>query len=108
MIPEMQQLIDDLKAKGYLVYGPENIMTYVWFTEPDGKRIGYAQYSRLEGLKYSTVHKPDKYNGTGFGAPNPEEALMGAPSWARTASAPIKYPNFESFRKQHWQKLVQY
>ena len=108
MNPNTQQLIDDLKAKGYLVYGPEDITTYVWFTEPDGKRFGYAQYSRLEGVKYATVHKPDKYNGTGFAADSPEEALTSVPPWARTFLAPIKYPDFESFRKKYWQKLVQY
>lgn len=110
MNPNTQYLIEKLKDKGYLVYGPEDITTYVWFVEPDGKRFGYAQYSRLEGPQYSTVHRPSSRIGTGFSAKSPEEALMAVPTWAvgKGFETPSKYPDFETFRSKHWCKMVQY
>lgn len=101
----MDELIADLKALGFTVYGPQKLTTYVYFT--DGTRIGYAQNDRLEGVKYSTVHKANLNSGTGFEAVSPTRALDLVPHWW-TGQAPTKYPDFESFRKQHWQPLVQY
>lgn len=103
-----ERMVDDLKAKGYQVYGPEERTSYVFFT--DGKRIGYAQNSRLCGVTYSTVHRPDKHVGTGFSAETPEEALMHSPQWADEGMRKCvrKYADFEEFKAQNWQKLVQY
>lgn len=110
MTPEATQLIDMLKAKGYRVFAPEQPTTYVYFTEQDGKRIGYAQINRFEGLKYSTVHKPHTQVGTGYAAKDDKEALSLAPDWALQRDIPFikKYDDIEDFRKQHWQKLVEY
>lgn len=103
-----QQLIDSLKAKGYQVYGPEELDSYVYFT--DGKRIGYAQYDRVQGVKYSTVHKPHSQIGTGFRADSAEEALAHVPKWAHMSdwSFVVKYADLDTFRKEHWQPLVPY
>lgn len=102
----MDELIADLKALGFMVYGPERLTTYVWFT--DGVRIGYAQRSNdIEGVRYTTVHKANRHSGTGFTAGTPQEALSVVPHWW-TGPAPTKYKDFETFRKQNWQPLVQY
>lgn len=104
----IQFLIDSIKDKGLQVYGPEKLTTYVFFT--DGARVGYAQYDRLEGVKYSTVHKANKYNGTGFSAKSAEEALAYAPSWAGQGylGSVVKYRDFDEFKTKYWQPLVQY
>jgi hypothetical protein len=104
----IQLLIDSLKEKGMQVYGPEELTTYVWFT--DGKNIGYAQYRDMEGCKYSTVHYANKYTGTGFHAQDAQAALGFAPHWASQSdrSSVIKYRDFAEFQSKHWQPLVSY
>lgn len=104
----VQQLIDSLKEKGYEVYGPEKLSTYVYFT--DGKRIGYVQYNNVGGTKYTTVHMPNKYTGTGFQAEDAEGALAFAPHWASPSdrNSVIKFQNFETFKRAHWQPLFPY
>ena len=102
----IQLLIDRLKAEGLQVYGPEKLTTYVWFT--DGERIGYAQYSDMEGVKYSTVHKANTTTGTGFHAQDAKAALGFAPHGASDTSTVRKYRDFAEFQRKHWQPLVQY
>lgn len=105
----IKEVIDDLKEQGFKVYGPDPLTTYVWFTD-DGKRIGYAQYGPMEGVKYYSVHKTDTYIGTGFSAKDAEDALRVVPRWATGMgySMPAKYDSMEAFIKNHWQPLVQY
>lgn len=104
----MQELIDSIKAQGLQVFGPEKLKSYVFFT--DGTRIGYAQYSNFDGVKFSTVNKPCKECGTGFQADSIQDALSFAPAWAYNyqSSAVRKYKDFEEFKKKNWQPLVQY
>jgi hypothetical protein len=104
----VQKMIHSLTAKGLQVYGPEKLTSYVYFT--DGKRIGYAQYSSVRGVEYSTVHKPSKYIGTGFATESVEGALSSIPHWVSPSDLKemVKYPDFETFRRGHWQKLVPY
>lgn len=101
-------VIEDLKTQGFEVYGPEKLTTYVWFT--DGERIGYVQNDRLEGIKYSTVHKPCRECGTGFEAAGVEQALGFAPHWttSEARAAVRKYKNFEEFKGKYWQPLARY
>jgi len=108
MSPEMQEMIDAIKAKGLAVYGPKELTTYVWFT--DGTHIGYCQCSQYSRTTYTTVHMPNRISGTGFEADSVEEALSFAPSWVHTSdrNSVIKYLDFEHFRSRHWQPLVQY
>jgi len=105
----IQAVIDQLKERGFKVYGPQKLSTYVYFT-PDGVRIGYVQYSNLRGITYTTVHKPDKDIGTGFSADSAEDALKSFPDWAvgKGFCNPVKYADMEAFIKQNWQTLVQY
>lgn len=102
--PELQELIDRLKADGLKVYGPEKLTTYVYFT--DGTRIGYAQVGR-QGEQYATVHKTSANIGTGFAADSPEEALSFAPAWVREGLRRCvrKFASFAEFRSKHWQPL---
>lgn len=104
----IRAVIDQLKERGFDVYGPEQLTTYVWFT--DGSNIGYVQYSGMRGTAYSTVHKPCRECGTGFQAENAQEALGFAPRWASAADikAVHKYQDIEEFKKKYWQPLVQY
>ena len=96
-------MIDYLKSLGYKVYGPERFTTYCFFT--DGVRIGYAQ----KGGKYTTVHVPCRSNGTGFQADSPEQALTVMAGYGYQPTVPVqKYRDFEHFRRQHCQKLVEY
>ena len=99
-------LIESLKEKGHEVYGPEPLSTYVFFT--DDVRIGYAQCSTRRGVSYATVHVPNRYTGTGFGAQDAQEALGFAPHWAYRSDldSVVKYKDFEHFRRKHWQPLV--
>lgn len=107
MSTEFKELVDHLKALGYLVYAPANPTTYVYFAEQDGVRFGYAQFSRMRGFQYATVHRQTLTNGTGFQASNPVEALMGIPPGFTGVGEVQKFRNFETFRKQHWQPLEQ-
>jgi hypothetical protein len=104
----IQQVIDNLKGRGYDVYGPAPLTTYVYFT--DGKRIGYVQYADFSGVKYTTVHRPNRRTGTGFEAVGASQALDFAPHWASQSDRESveKYENFEVFRARHWQPLVKY
>lgn len=105
----IKEVIDDLKKQGFKVYGPDPLTTYVWFTD-NGKRVGYAQYSRFEGALYSTVHKPCQQCGTGFMVSTARKALCHVPEWAAAAdvNAVRKYDSMEEFIKSYWQPLVQY
>lgn len=103
-----QEIITHLKAQGFKVYGPEQLSSYVYFT--DGTCIGYAQQDSMRGTRYATVHMPNKTSGTGFEARDPKAALGFAPQWVfqRDLNSVVKYRDFEHFRSKHWQPLVQY
>lgn len=105
----IQVVIDQLKERGFKVYGPAPLTTYAWFT-PDDVRIGYVQHSNMKGVEYCTVHKPSTQVGTGFKAESADEALCFAPGWAHASdrAAVVKYKDMETFIKQYWQPLVQY
>lgn len=92
--------ISSLKQQNLAVYGPEVLTDRVWFTKDD--RIGCAQFDG----QYWTVHKPCKYNGTGFGVKTTYEALGNvSPVWF-TKVVPEKYKDFNEFNEAH--KFVQY
>lgn len=101
----MDELITQLKELGFSVYGPQTPKTYVYFT--DGTRIGYAEFDRMSGVKYATVHKANVRSGTGFRCDTPQQALMTIPPGFHGVEVPTKFANFEAFRKQHWQPLVE-
>lgn len=66
----LQEVADMLKKEGLKVYisnwnHTSAKPTYFHFT--DGVNIGYCQTERFGGVRFSTVHKPCKEAGTGFG-----------------------------------------
>jgi hypothetical protein len=111
MIMSIQLLVNTIKSNGFQVYGPEKLTSYVYFT--DGCRIGYAQHTDIDGVKFCTVHKANKYSGTGFVVSSMNESLQDIPEeWAtrnrKVRDSVVKYCNFEEFQKQYWQPLVKY
>ena len=104
--------IEEIKALGFDFYyreplNPTTPITHGFFT--DGKNIGYIATGRFlnEVYSISTVHKPCRECGTGFGLGGikeiTKEALQGAfehhPAWARKrdARAVVKYGNWDEF-----------
>lgn len=107
----LQQFADTLKAAGmrifYSPYKDGRLSTYFYFT--DGTNIGYCQDAYFGGIQFSTVHKPNKNCGTGFGLdengiyePTVEDALRAfiiAPNWAkpRDRQAVVKFKSWDEF-----------
>ncbi len=104
---DAEQMIEQAKAAGFTVYGPEKLTSYFYIT--DGQRVGYCQADRLRGPTFSTVHKANRQNGTGYHADSMTEALQHKPAWAANDGLPApKYKDAADFLAQHWQPLKQY
>lgn len=102
----IEELLKEAKSKGYRVFSPEKLTSYFYFVS--GSSIGYCEYTRVEGRRFGTVHKPSTANGIGFHAESFEEALQYAPAWAGpNPRGVVKYKSLEEFRKNHWQPLVE-
>ncbi len=112
----LQDVADMLKAAGMDIYIGNwrtdfGKPSYFHFVE--GNNIGYCQYDDLCGIKFSTVHKPTKGIGTGFGCQDMYEvissitveearrAFMFAPHWARHSevAAVKKYSGWDEYSK---------
>ena len=102
----IQNIIDRAKSLGLQVYAPSNLTSYIYVT--DGTNIGYCQYDKIEGESFSTVHKPCKSNGTGFGVDRMNDIFINRPYWAVTSAPVIKYKSIDDFLANHWNKLVEY
>jgi len=114
----LQDVADMLKEAGMDIY-ISNWRTdfgkpsYFHFVE--GNNIGYCQYDDLCGIKFSTVHKPCKECGTGFGCQGMYEvipsitveearrAFIIAPHWARSndVAAVKKYSGWEEYSNRN-------
>lgn len=102
----INKLIKEAKEKGYRVLTPEKLSTYFWIF--NGNNIGYCQYDNVYGVSYSTVHKANKYTGTGYKAASMEESVMNKPVWASNDGSTVyKYSGPAEFINKHWQKLVE-
>ena len=108
---ELNELITRLHKDGVTVYAhvwdEDKEITYINFVKDN--KIGYAQYDRFEGLKFSTVHKPNKETGTGFQVDcsinNYTEAFH-PPLWARSFHSP-QWTSWEDFLShQHYNNYV--
>lgn len=95
-----------IKAQGYRVFVPEKgLTTYLNYT--DGQRIGYLERSVFGGFNVSTVHVPNRTNGTGFRmldgvdltAAALSEGLAHSPHWA--SGEVRKWPSLEAFLKSN-------
>ncbi len=115
---ELKEVINLMLKDGVKVYAhiwdykKDNVITYVHFVE--GNKIGYVQVEYYGGLKYSTVHKPSKDNGTGFGIdPLDMDSILNysqafyVPFWARRYSA-TPWDNWEDYvNHQHYKNFVE-
>lgn len=112
----LQSVADMIKAAGMKVYisnwaNASAKPTYFHFT--DGDNIGYCQEAYFGGITFSTVHKPCRECGTGFGlnedglySPTVKDAkrsFIHAPNWAKRTDyeAVKKYANWEEFTKRN-------
>jgi hypothetical protein len=104
-----------LKDNGFTVLLPKKYTTWFHFFK-DGK-FGYVQFDKY--ASFSTVHKPCKQCGTGFGVTdewsgltidNAIKALMFAPHWANTSdvAAVRKYNSIDEFINSSNHKWAEY
>lgn len=90
-----------------------------WFHFSKDNKIGYVQYEKYRGGKFSTVHIPCRECGTGFSAHDDEpgidltienalDAFAFAPNWATNMqrNGIRKYANAEDFVKR--QNVLKY
>lgn len=102
----IQELINEAKRQGFDVYGPETLTSYFYVTKDD--KIGYCQFDRITGAAFATVHKPNRYTGTGYRVDNFEQSIMHRAPWASSGESIVKYASLDEFRRKHWQPLSQY
>jgi hypothetical protein len=106
-----------LKDNGFNVYVTKSTSPLVqsYFHFEFENNIGYVQTDEsnyTNRLRFTSVHKPNRLTGTGFGLQdayegieNPtiedaKEAFIIAPKWAKNKNSVIKYKNFEEFQAE--------
>lgn len=112
------QAIGEVKNFGFNVYvlkkdaSNKEKLTYC-FIEDENGNVGYMQEGDFGGVRFSTVHRPNRITGTGFGLQNWDEAIynvtkedviksfMFAPDWAnmQERQSVKKYKNFAEYQK---------
>ncbi len=120
-----KQLIDNLKEgilkdfanellnNGFrlLILKNRDSRSVTWFHYELNGQIGYCQEGNFGGLTFSTVHKPSREAGTGYGLhdgfnsnyeptiEDAKQAFILKPNWARNDNfTPIKYKSLEEYR----------
>ena len=103
-------LLDNGMQVFTMIYSSSNNPSYIFYT--DGQNIGYAQECESRcAVRISTVHKPCRECGTGYGLQMPYEGLVNptiedakkafilAPNWAKDSDikAIRKYKGIEDF-----------
>lgn len=109
----LEEMANLLKDNGFHIFYSKwssNNAKPSYFHFTDGINIGYCQED-LGGLKFSTVHKPCKECGTGFGElgegktilESAKKAFLVAPHWAnhRDVAAVKKYKNWEEYTSKN-------
>jgi len=119
----LTDMADKLKVEGmqvfYSPYNDNRLSTYFFFT--DGENIGYCQSGYFGGLRFSTVHKPCRECGTGFGLTDDpglfeptiqdaKQAFIIAPNWAssKDRQAVRKYKNWDEYTSSSINKILSY
>lgn len=106
MSPDTIHLVANL---GFNVYMRDKKDTWLIFTDPDGKRLGYLQVNRFSGYDISTIHHANATSGTGFQVERDvpeltrgilEFAFQHAPPWAdqRDVKSVRKYKDIDDYR----------
>ena len=107
----LHKFVKDLKENGFKVYTSDQKEDYSYCHFVKDNKIGYVQTDYFGGLTFSTVHKPFKNIGTGFGLNdtdnrvfNPtiedaEKSFMIAPNWAtyKQRNSVVKYESWEDY-----------
>ncbi|MBT7930193.1 hypothetical protein HN682_09890 [Candidatus Peregrinibacteria bacterium] len=112
---ELNLFIDKLKDNGFQVAVNKDISTYCFFSKDN--KIGYVQYDRMMGFSFSSVHKPCRECGTGFGIhndfasptiSNAIDCFVFAPNWAHSidVQAVRKYESLEDWMER--QTVLEY
>lgn len=107
-----------LLNNGFTIIAPKDASTYYHFSKDN--KIGYVQDDRFRGCTFTSVHKPCRECGTGFGVEddrdnellplNVDSALttinMFAPNWATASqvNAVKKYKDIADFTNDHFRK----
>jgi hypothetical protein len=115
---ELNEYAQLLLDNGFTIIAPKEPSTYYHF-EKDNK-IGYCQYDRLRGVTFTSVHKPCRECGTGFGLEDDrnnqllslsvDSALATincfAPGWASMTDlkAVVKYKDIAEFTNDWFRK----
>ncbi len=76
---------------GYRVFTPADLQSTYFYAADNQDRLAYFQVSDFGKPEFSTVHKPCKYNGTGFGVTSLANAFTARPSWTVHNPEPKKY-----------------
>jgi hypothetical protein len=118
------EMADKLKEVGLKIYyslwsSQPGKPSYFYFT--DGENIGYCQEGYFGGLRFSSVHKPCREAGTGFGlqddpglytatVEDAKKAFTVAPAWWRGKRIAIKkYKDWNEYtEKNNSCKYVEY
>ena len=106
----LHEFVKELKQNGFKVFtsAEDKNYSYCHFIKDD--KIGYVQTDYFGGLSFSTVHKPCKGFGTGFGLndlnnrvwqptiKDAEKCFITAPNWATGNIGDIKkYKNWDEY-----------
>jgi len=106
----LHEFVKELKQNGFKVFtsAEDKNYSYCHFIKDD--KIGYVQTDYFGGLSFSTVHKPCKNFGTGFGLndlnnrvwqptiKDAENCFITAPNWATGNIGDIKkYKNWDEY-----------
>jgi len=115
---ELNEYAQLLLNNGFTIIAPKEASTYFNFAKDN--KIGYCQYDRFRGITFTSVHKPCKECGTGFGMEDDRDkelmpltvnsALatinMVAPNWATNSQAQAvkKYKNVAEFTGDYFRR----
>ncbi len=118
----LQSFADELKENGFKIYyspyDDGRKTTYFYFVE--GDNIGYCQENYFGGLSFSTVHKPCRECGTGYGLnedgiyeptiKDARKAFINYPNWAtaKDRQAVKKYKNWEDYQTIAVNRILKY
>lgn len=108
----LKRAIAQIKSYGYKVYGKPD-SDYAFFT--DGKNIGYFQLTEIGTLNFSTVHRPNRYAGTGYRVasnirsvdeitPNLCRSCFGRIPDGFTNASITKWNSWDEFVGKYWAK----
>lgn len=116
----LQELVDACKASGLRVYvRPTDRPHHTYAHITDGTGIAYVQMDLLSPT-ISTMHKPCRQCGTGFGLDVPatvenvrEAMAMRAPKWANPSdrAAVRKWESWDAYASSthgKWSELIEY